>query len=356
VFQYKGALAPPQRVARELGVGYVLEGSVRRAANRVRINAQLIDTATGFHLWAQRFDRDLEDIFALQDEIAQTIVAALEIQLTPHERASIAHRYTDNLEAYDLYLRARDHQMRRTREDAAKARETLERAVALDPNFAAAHALNAEIHRQEWMYEWRDPEGALDRAVELAQKAVRLDDQLAYAHMLLGWIHLWRKEHERAIDAARRSVELDPNNAEAWVRLGHALDFAGRPAEGIPLIEKAMRLDPHYPYIYRFWLGHAFQSLRRYDEAAAAYQRAIDLNPEFFGAHLHLVAAHHCRGDATQARAAAAAVIRLRPGFSIRREAAKLPYRDGATLLAPRRRLASGGPAGVRPAAPRRRR
>jgi len=338
VFQYKGRTSPPRQVARDLGVGYVLEGSVRRAANRVRINAQLIDAASGFHLWAQRFDRDLEDIFALQDEIAHTIVAALEIQLTPHERQSIARRYTNNLEAYDLYLRARDHQLRRTREGAARARETLEQVIALDPHFAAAYALDAEIHRQEWMYEWRDQEDALDGALELAQKAVRLDDQLPLAHMLLGWVHLWRKEHDHAIAATRRSIELDPNSAEAWVRLGHALDLAGRPEDGIPLIEKAMRLDPHYPYLYRFWLGHAFQSLQRYDEAASAYQQAIDLNPEFFGARLHLVAVLGCTGRSAEARIEAAAVLRLRPSFSIRREAAKLPYKDQAAL----RRLIDG--------------
>ena len=150
VFQYKGRPAPPRQVAKDLGVRYVLEGSVRRAANRVRINAQLIDAATGFHLWAQRYDRDLEDIFALQDEITRAIVAALEVHLTPRERAGIERRYTENLEAYDLFLQAREGFWRRTQEGAMQARTTLERAIALDPKFAAAHALLAEICRSEW--------------------------------------------------------------------------------------------------------------------------------------------------------------------------------------------------------------
>ncbi len=237
MFQYKGRPAPPRQVAKDLGVRYVLEGSVRRAANRVRINAQLIDAATGFHLWAQRYDRDLEDIFALQDEITHTIVAALEVHLTPRERAGIERRYTDNLEAYDLFLQAREGFWRRTREGAAQARTSLERAIALDPKFAAAHALLAEICRSEWWYGWRDDEDALDRALELARRGVALDDGLPFAHMFLGWIHLWRKEHDQAIAEAKRCLALDPNNAEGHVRLGHILDQAGRPAEGLPFIE-----------------------------------------------------------------------------------------------------------------------
>jgi adenylate cyclase len=332
VFQYKGRPAPPQQVARDLGVRYVLEGSVRRAANRVRITAQLIDATTGFHLWAQRYDRDFEDIFDLQDEITHTIVAALEVHLTPRERASIERRYTDNLEAYDLFLQGREGYWRRTREGAAQARTTLERAIALDPKFAAAHALLAEICRSEWYFGWRDDEDALDRALELARRGVALDDGLPFAHMFLGWIHLWRKEHEQAISEAKRCLALDPNNAEGHVRLGHTLDQAGRPAEGLPFIEAAMRLDPHYPFLYIFWLGHAFQSMERYDEAIAAYRRTISRNPDFSSAHLHLAAAYAQLGRMGEAKAEAAQTLRIDPTWSIQRVAKRLPLEDAATL------------------------
>ncbi|HEX5796534.1 MAG TPA: adenylate/guanylate cyclase domain-containing protein, partial [Geminicoccaceae bacterium] len=314
-FRYKAqTVPPPQQVARDLGVRYVLEGSVRRAGGRVRINAQLIDARTGFHLWAQRYDRNFEDIFALQDEIVRAIVAALEVRLTARERAGVERRYTDNLEAYDLFLQAREGFWRRTQEGAAQARTALERAIALDPKFAAAHALLAEICRSEWWYGWRDDERALDRALELALKGVELDDQLPYAHMFLGWIHLWRKEHDRAIAAARRCLELDPNSAEGHVRLGHILDQAGRPAEGLPLIETAMRLDPHYPYLYLFWLGHVLHSLERYDEAAAAYRRVISRNPDFFYARLFLAAAYTQLGRMEEAKAEAAEAMRIDAG------------------------------------------
>jgi adenylate cyclase len=332
VFQYKGRPAPPGQVAKNLGVRYVLEGSIRRGANRVRINAELIDAATGFHLWAQRYDRDFEDIFALQDEIVHTIVTALDVRLTARERAGIERRYTDNLEAYDLFLQARDGFWRRTREGAAQARTSLERAIALDPKFAAAHALLADIYRSEWWYGWRDDEHALDRALDLARKSVALDDSLPFAHMFLGWIHLWRKEHHQAIAEAKRCLALDPNNAEGHVRLGHILDQAGRPTAGLVLIETAMRLDPHYPYLYLFWLAHAFHSLQRYDDAIAAYRRTISRNPDFFYPHIHLAAAYAQLGRMEEAKAEAAEALRMDPSFSDQRVAQRLPYKDPAAL------------------------
>jgi TolB-like protein/Tfp pilus assembly protein PilF len=332
VFQYKGRSATPQQVAKDLAVRYVLEGSVRRAANRVRINAQLIDATTGFHLWAQRYDRDFEDIFDLQDEITHTIVAALDVQLTTRERAGIERRYTENLEAYDLFLQAREVFFRRTREGTAQAGKLLERAIALDPKFAAAYALLAEICRSEWWYGWRDDEAALDQAVELARRGAALDDGLPFAHMFLGWIHLWRKEHDQAIAEAKRGLAFDPNSAEGHARLGHILDFAGRPGEGLPLIEKAMRLDPHYPFMYVFWLGHAFHSLQRYDEAVAAYQRTISRNPDFLYARLWLAAAYARLGRMEEAKAEAAEALRLSPDLSCLRLMQRLPLKDAATL------------------------
>jgi TolB-like protein/Tfp pilus assembly protein PilF len=332
VFQYKGRPASPRQVADDLGVRYVLEGSIRRAANRVRINAQLIDATTGFHLWAQRYDRNLEDIFALQDEITGAIVSALEVHLTPRERAGIERRYTDNLEAYDLFLHAREGFWRRTRDGAAQARTSLERAIALDPTFAAAHALLAEICRSEWWYGWSDDEHALDHALRLARRGVALDDSLPFAHMFLGWIHLWRGEHDPAIAEAKRCLALDPNNAEGHVRLGHILDQAGRPVEGLPLIETGMRLDPHYPTMYLFWMGHALHSLERYDEAAAAYRRVISRSPDFYYARLYLAAVYAQQGRIAEARAEAAEALRMNTGRWPQRFARHLPLKDPAVL------------------------
>ena len=333
VFRYKRATVTPQQVAHDLGVSYVVEGSVRRAASRVRINAQLIDAATGYHLWAHRYDGGLEDIFALQDQITHEIVAALKIRLTQQERQGIARRYTDNLEAYDLFLRARESQLAwRTKEAFERARVALERAIGLDPGFAAAHALLAENCRQEWLFQWSEDGDLLDRALGHAREAVQLDGELALARMWLGWIHLWRKEYDLSIAEAERSIELEPDNAEALARFGIILQFSGRPDEALPLIKRAMNLDAHHPFVFPFWLGEILQALQRHEEAVAAFARSINRNAEFTPAHEYAAASYAHLGRLDDARAQAAEVLRLRPSFSIQREAAILPFRDPAML------------------------
>ena len=283
VFQYKGRTAPPRQVAKDLGVRYVLEGSVRRAANRVRINAQLIDAATGFHLWAQRYDRDFAYIFDLQDEITHTIVAALEVHLTPRERASIERRYTDNLEAYDLFLQAREGFWSRTQQGAVQARTALERAIALDPTFAAAHALLAEICRSEWWYGWRDDEGALDRALELAQKgrgARRSDCRsptCSSAGFTCGARSTSRQSPQRS--AAWRSTRTTPRVmsvwAISWTRLGGQRKACRSSRTRCASIRTIRSL-------HLLVGARRIHSLERYEEAIVAFQRTISRKPDFF--------------------------------------------------------------------------
>jgi adenylate cyclase len=331
VFQYKNQMVGPRQVAEDLGVRYVLEGSVRRAAGRVRINAQLIDATSGYHVWADRYDGGAEDVFALQDTITQAIVGALELRLIGGKRTG--RRYTDNLEAYDLFLQAREsHLLRRTKDAAARARVALERAIELDPGFAAAHSLLAENYRQEWVFGWRSDPELLNHCLALARDAVRLDDGASHAHMVLGWIHLWRKEFEPAVVEARRSVALDPGHVEAWARLGHIVEQAGGPEEGLLLIEKALRLDPHHPFIYPFWLGHALLYLERDEEALSAFQRSRNRSPDFVAAHEFAAATLALLGRLDEARRATAATLHLRPDYSIRHQAKIMPYRDQAPL------------------------
>lgn len=202
----------------------------------------------------------------------------------------------------------------------------------MDPAFAGAYALLSDNYRQEWIFGWREDPDVLERALELARTAVGMDDTLPLAHVLLGWIYAWRQQHEQAIDEARKGLALDPNSAEGCARLGHILDLAGRPEEAIPLIQTARRLDPHGPFLYPFFLGHAYQSLESYEEAIAAYQVALGHNPDHIGTREHLAAIYGLLGRDLEARAEAAEVLRLSPKFSIAREAQKMPYRDGAVL------------------------
>ena len=250
-FTYKGKAVKVQDVSKELGVRYVLEGSVRKADNQVRITAQLIDATTGGHLWSERYDRPLQDIFALQDDVVQKIVTTLKLQLTVQEQGILVRKTTDNLEAYDYFLRGLESYNRTTRGEAnAQARQMFEKVLELDPQYAEAYAFLALTYFRAWGFQWSQDPQTLERALVLAQQAVTLDDSLPLAHSTLSRVSLWKKQHDKAIAEVERAIALDPNDADGYAWLGAILDFAGRPEEAIGLAEKAMRLNPHYPPLY----------------------------------------------------------------------------------------------------------
>ena len=253
-----------QDVSREMGVRYVLEGSVRKADSQVRITAQLIDATTGGHLWAERFDRPLKDIFAVQDEIVQKLVTTLNLQLTLMEQGYLVRKRTDDLDAYDYYLRGCEAYVRgwsETKKEATmQARQLFERATELDPTYAEAYAYLGTTYFHEWLLGWTHDPQVLDRAVELEQKALSLDEPLPVSHVILGMSYLFKKQYEQALVEARRTLALDPNNAESLTQIGQILAFSGQPQEGIKLVEKAMRLNPRYPSIFVLELSSAFRS------------------------------------------------------------------------------------------------
>lgn len=330
-FFYKGRAVKPVEVSEELGVRYLLEGSVRKAGNRVRITAQLIDPPTGYHLWAERYDRDLTDIFALQDEITEKIVAALEVTLTESEQEKVARRYTENLEAYDHFLRGRD-QVRATNETNAQAQEMFERAIELDPSFAAAYAILSYTHWRGWYNQWSDDPKALERALEAAQKAVALDESLPLARAYLAWVYVMKGQHERAIAEAKRAIALDPNLAEAHAYLGEILNLSGRPEEGVSLVKKAMGLDPHYPANYLIYLGHAYWALGRYEEAIAALKRCLTRFPTSLTSHRTLAVIFSELGRKEEARTEVAEMLRISPYASLEDQKERLPIKDQAVL------------------------
>jgi len=222
-FTYKGKAVKVQDVSKEMGVQYVLEGSVRRTDEQIRVTAQLIDGLTGSHLWAERFDRPLKEIFAVQDEIVQKIVTTLKLQLTLMEQGFLVRKRTENLEAYDFYLRGVESFFRgwsETKKEATmQARQLFERATELDPTYAEAYAYLGATYWHEWFFRWNFVPQVLDRAVELEQKALTLDEFLPGPHVVLGFIYLWKKQHDQALAEARRALALDPNNAETLTNL-----------------------------------------------------------------------------------------------------------------------------------------
>jgi adenylate cyclase len=331
-FTYKGKAVKVQDVSKELGVRYVLEGSVRRADNQVRITAQLIDATTGGHLWSERYDRPLQDIFALQDDVVQKIVTTLKLQLTVQEQGILVRKTTDNLAAYDYYLRGRAHFNRFTQEATAQARQMFEQVLELDPQYAEAYAFLCWTYFAEWALQWSQDSQALDQALALAQKAVALDDSLAQAHATLGVVYLWKKQYALAIAEEERAIALDANFADAYRWLGDILKFAGRPEEAMGLIEQAMRLNPHYPPFYLFFLGEAYRSTGRYEEAMAAYKKALTRNPDYSPAHVGLAAIYSELGREEEARAEAAEVLKINPQYSLERWRQIWPYKDPAVL------------------------
>jgi len=327
-FTYKGQSVDVRQIANDLGVRYVLEGSVRKAAEKVRINAQLVDSSTGSHLWAERYDGSLEDIFALQDEITGQIISGLEVNLTAAERKRTGHKFTSNVDAYDLFLRGRTEFYRFTETDNAEAKRNFERAIELDPNFAAAYAYLSIAYMCDWQYLWPGHGDDLDQALELAQKAVALDDALGMVHTRLGWIHLFRGEHDKAIACLERGVALDPNDAEVYAYFAEALNYSGDPEKSIALTEKAMRFDPLLPPNCAFHLGHSYYLLRRYDDAEMMIRSAIDRAPALPVAHLFLAVVYSEIDRVHEAAAEIETVLKLVPGYTLAVINQMFPYRS----------------------------
>jgi TolB-like protein/class 3 adenylate cyclase len=315
-FIYKGKAVKIAEVGRVLGVRYVLEGSVRKANGRVRITAQLVDTTTEGHLWAERYDRDLKDIFALQDEVAQKIVAALEVKLTEDEQERLVRKYTDNMEAYDYYLRGAEFYYRLTKEANVQARRLFERAIELDSEFATAYALLGHTYLLDWAMEWnRDPH-ILEQAYEIGQKAIALEDPSGGGYCLVGHVYLSKKRHEKAIAVFERAIDLNANYPMVFAGLGDVLSWAGRPQEAIKYLKKAMRLDPEQSFWYFWFLGHAYFLAGQHEEAIETLKRAVNRNPDFWLAHVYLAASYSEIGRQEEARVEVSEFVRLRPQIS----------------------------------------
>jgi tetratricopeptide (TPR) repeat protein len=252
---------------------------VQKTGNRVRINTQLIDATTGGHMWAERYDRELHDLFALQDEVTQEITRALRVEVQAAEREHVRRIPTANLTAYDAWLRGVEYWWRFTNDDNDQARQLFERAIELDPQYADAYAWLDWTYWLEWG--WKVDSHLFERAGELAQHALTLDDALPDAHMLLGQVYLWQKKQpEQAISEGERAIALDPNHALAYVMLAEFLSHAGRAEEAIGLVQQAMRLNPRYPFYYPLQLGVAYNLTGQNDEAIGVLQEALRLNPK----------------------------------------------------------------------------
>jgi TolB-like protein len=338
-FAYKGKAVDVRQVGRELGVSHVLEGSVLRAEQRIRVTAQLIDTLSGRHLWAESYDRELKDVFAVQDEITLRVVTELEVQLTMGVHARVIARGTDNVSAHDFVLRARELFIRIEPESNPRARELSRIASALDPNFAWAVAVEGWTHAADVVYGWSaDPAGSLRQAEELAHRSLAIDPETQFAHSLLSRVHALHGRLDDAIVSGQRAIELTPNDPYPIALLARVMLLAGRPEEGLALIKKALRLQPHLDNFQIFIAGDCHYFTGHYEEAIQWYRKL--LQRQHHGPHVvlswyFLVASLVALGRPEEARAEARRLLEEHADFTLAAAVQLIrsaPFRDSSFL------------------------
>jgi len=331
-FTYKGKPVEVKQVSEELGVQYVLEGSVQRSADRIRVTAQLIDALKGHHVWAERYDRDLTELFALQDEITVKILNAIRVKLTERGLSSGAAPYDggkQDLNCLLKYMEAQGHVQRMNTEDNNMARRIAEEAMATCPEPQKPYTQMAIIHMMDYFLgTTKSPRESIDNAIELAQKSLAVDDSRAEDHARLSLLYSVRKEWDKAIAEGERGIALNPSGADVQSWYAQTLTFAGRPEEAIPMFQKAIRLNPFGPSRYFMAYGHALRYTGRFQEAVSAYNKAIKREPNNLPAHLLLAATYSMMGLEKEAQSEAAEVQRLNPKYSVDYFAKISPYKD----------------------------
>jgi adenylate cyclase len=317
-FIYKGKPVKVQQVGRELGVRYVLEGSVRKAKDKVRITAQLIDATTEKHLWAERYDRNLREIFAIQDEITLAIIKAMQVELTMGEMADLTGRGTENLDAYLKALQAQEQWWRMDKQGTLKAKQLALEAIAIDRQYGYPYAIVSWSHMMEvWLQSSESQKESMRLAVEAIQKALTLDPSDHRIHCILSNLYIMQGKNDEAIASAQRALELCPGGALAHGVLGTALRFACRFSESVQFREQAIKLDP-FPTATAFRnLGMAYLRVGRFGDAIAEYKKALHMNPNDWLIHYSLVETYTKLGRKEEARAQAEELLRIRPNFSL---------------------------------------
>jgi adenylate cyclase len=336
-FFYKGKPVKVKQVSEELGVQYVLEGSVQRSADRIRINAQLIDALTGHHIWAERYERDLTDLFALQDEITMKILTATRVKLSEGEISSAYSKYFRGKQGFDCYLKlmeAAKYAERYTFEGNNVARQLIEEAISMCPENPVGYSQLGTVYSSDYVFgNTKSPRETLEKALELAQKALAIDDSLPGPHTLLTGLYPYKREYDKAIAEGERAVALDPGGSAACTQYAVALTMACRPEEAIPMFQKAIRLNPNTMARTFVNLGHAFRMAGRFEEAVSAYKKGVQRAPDHIFAHIGLGTTYSLMGREKEARAEAEEVLRINPKFSLDYFAKiSAPYKDQSEI------------------------
>jgi adenylate cyclase len=330
-FSYKGKPVKVKQVSEELGVRYVLEGSVQRSADRIRINAQLIDALTGRHIWAERYNRDLKDLFPLQDEITMKILNAIQVKLTEGEQVLIRRKSGEEprLECYLKRWEAWKYYEGFNRDSTVKARQVAEEVLVICPEDPSAYTLMGFVHLMESMLRMgKSPQESNEKAIEMAQKALAMDDSIIMAHILLCSVYPRVREFDKAIAEGERAVALNPGGSLAHLWYATSLCYVDRAEEAIPIFKKALRLNPFPNSGYYLNYGAGLRMTGRFEEAVSEFKKALQLEPNNVMVHLNLAATYSMMGQEKEARAEAEELLRLNPKFSLGGIERVLPYKS----------------------------
>jgi TolB-like protein/Flp pilus assembly protein TadD len=332
-FIYKGKPLKVQQVGRELGVKYVLEGSIRKSEGRIRITAQLIDATDGNSLWAERYDRPLGDIFDIEDEITLAIVRAMRVNLTEGEQASLTGRGTKNLDAYLKAMQAQEQYNRMNNEGSAKAKKFAKAAIAIDPNYALPYTTLANAHMLDaWFKFSKSPRKSMELASETARKALSLDDSDPNVYSTLTNLYVMQRRYSDAISTAKSDLQINPGGARAHLSMGLALLFACRFSDAIPFFEQALRLNPYPPHTYYRLLGSAYRLSGRFEQAIDEYKKSLRLEPNDLFTRLGLIVAYVKQGRDQEAKGEAHELLRIHPGFSVGHFTKTLSLKDQSVV------------------------
>jgi adenylate cyclase len=334
-FTYKGKSVKVQQVAEDLGVRYVLEGSVQRSGEQLRVTAQLIDALNGHHVWSEKYDQKMEDFFSVQDEIALNIAIAMQVKLTQGEQAKVRHS-TNNLEAWSLAVKAHGLFETYAREDNAKARELFKKAVELDPNYAYAWSYLGWTYWIDGVYYSAnyDRKKSFESAVEMVEKALTVDDKSSDAHALLSAIFLSQQKYDEAVDSGKKTIDLDPNSSENHAIVAITMQNLGRFEEAIALLKQAMRLDPYYPDWYRYRLGACYRMVGRYEESAKALEEMVRRDQESGATvswdrnYLYLATTYSMMGRLEEARDLVSKALEFNPKMTTELWRKRFQYKD----------------------------
>jgi adenylate cyclase len=328
-FAYKGKSITTKQIAKELGVRYILEGSVQRAGGRVRITAQLIDATTDYHMWSENYDRDLEEIFALQDEITMNLINAMEVNLIWGEQARLWTNRTKSIEAYDRFMRGVECFYNFTKNDFDQAELFFNEAINIDKSFAFPYVMLGTTLFLKIFYGWCESViETFERVQTSAEKALDLDESFDMAHILAAYVYVLKRQYEEAIKEGQRAIELNPNGAESLSNLGAILNFSGKPDLAIELLNRAIRLNPITPPNYYTFLGIAYQIIKQYEKTIELVKKCHIISPGHFHAYLLSAASYSFLNRKEEAQNAAKQILRIDPNFSVNHYGLMLPYKD----------------------------